>query len=353
MNKNLDISNFIPYVYTEKGLMSTEFILSENKKRKAHILPYSSPLKVTLELTDKCNQHCIHCYNNSGATKSNDMSIDKWISVCHQLGKMKVFSCILSGGEPTLFGERLFELLEVMGEYEISFGMNTNGTLINEEVITKLQGYNFEWIQISMDGAKEETHNLIRRCNCWERMLFGAKLIRESGIPLTISFVINKFNYKEIGEAVDLCYFFGAKKIVFTIFECLGRAKENVSSLGLNTEEKVLIYKKISKKHKQYIGIMDVQIIPESVLAQAFQVNMINDTILIRPNGDVKIGCFMPFVIGNVQSGSIQDIWTKKGKNAWNNNTVVEYVSMYRDCFLSMSNNKEKSTKNFNDVIRI
>ena len=34
-----------------------------------------------------------------------------------------------------------------------------------------------------------------------------------------------------------------------------------------------------------------------------------------------------PFVIGNVTESSIKDIWLSKGKNAWKNPRVVEYIN--------------------------
>lgn len=340
---DIAISELIPYVYTEKGLMNTEFILSVNEQRKMQNVLYKSPLKATLELTDKCNQRCIHCYNDSGMRESYDMPMEKWIDVCHQLGKMKVFSCILSGGEPMLLGDKLYELLDILNQYGVSIGMNTNGLLLNERVMNTLTKYNFEWIQISMDGAKEYTHNYIRGCNCWEKTLQAAKLVREFGIPLVISFVINSFNYREIEDAIDLSYYFGAKKIVFTIFESLGRAKENKYQLDINNEIRIHIYKSIKRKHKQYSGCMGVQIIPESILAQELQINMGNDTVLIRPDGNVKFSCFMPFVIGNIQMEKLESIWERKGKSVWYNKTVLKYINDYKNYIISnfYGNNKD------------
>lgn len=69
-----------------------------------------------LELTEHCNAACKHCYNNSGV--SNDipdaMTPEKWISFAKYLvAHGGVFECIISGGEPLLLGDKMFELMDV------------------------------------------------------------------------------------------------------------------------------------------------------------------------------------------------------------------------------------------------
>ena len=52
-----------------------------------------------------------------------------------------------------------------------------------------------------------------------------------------------------------------------------------------------------------------------------------NSTAVIRPNGNVRMDCTMPFVLGNVLKDNIADIWNNLGANSWNNELVNSYIS--------------------------
>ena len=106
---------------------------------KSNIFPIAS---LQFELTSHCNMFCKHCYNNSGISNkiSDLMTGEKWVEFAKYLvNKGGIFECILSGGEPLLLGERLFEKLWIfymmMGT---CFMLLTNGFLITDEKCKKI-----------------------------------------------------------------------------------------------------------------------------------------------------------------------------------------------------------------------
>lgn len=335
-------SRRIPFVYTTKGLIDTEKIIQINEKYDiGSYKNYSAPINVTLELLTRCNQRCIHCYNNSGKqSEIKELTIEEWKNVCKQIGEMNVFNCVLSGGEPTLLGDDLFQILDVLERFNVALGMNTNGYLINEELAKKLKKYNFEWIQVSVDGANEKTHNKIRGLECWEQAINAADIIKRAGIPLVISYVINNVNYLELSEMIDISYILGAKKIVLSVFELAGRAKENIADLTLSDEQCYSIYSTIKSKYTQYKGKMEVQVLPESILGQKLQIGKVNDILVVRPDGSIKFNCFTPFIIGNIRENSIKYYWDNLGKNIWYNEDIIQYVEERIDDFIIGSKNK-------------
>lgn len=83
-----------------------------------------------------------------------------------------------TGGEPFV-SEDLFYLLDLCEQNNISFGILTNGTLIDKEVVKKLAVYKkISFIQISIDGTKE-VHNRIRGDGNFEKALKTFKLLRK------------------------------------------------------------------------------------------------------------------------------------------------------------------------------
>ncbi len=60
--------------------------------------------------------------------------------------------------------------------------------------------------------------------------------------------------------------------------------------------------------------------------------------LIIRPNGDVRMDCMMPFSIGNILKDDFKNLWNTKAIGCWSNNKVKEYI-----------NCKDKSIRNYVD----
>ena len=80
---------------------------------------FDMPILLQFELTHKCNVFCKHCYNNSGThnTYKDAMTPEKWKQFCHYIvEKGGIFECIISGGEPLLLGNDLFDIMDILHE---------------------------------------------------------------------------------------------------------------------------------------------------------------------------------------------------------------------------------------------
>ena len=127
---------------------------------------FDMPILLQFELTHKCNVFCKHCYNNSGThnTYKDAMTHEKWKQFCHYIvEKGGIFECIISGGEPLLLGNDLFDIMDILHEDGTYFLLITNGFLLTEEKVKKLAKYHYKWIQVSIDGATAEYHDADRK----------------------------------------------------------------------------------------------------------------------------------------------------------------------------------------------
>ena len=93
---------------------------------------FNYPLTLQFELTGQCNLACKHCYNRSGdADRETLMTPDKWCNLARQIvSDGGIFQCIISGGEPLLLGERLFDIMDILHDDGTSFVVITNGYLL-------------------------------------------------------------------------------------------------------------------------------------------------------------------------------------------------------------------------------
>lgn len=151
---------------------------------------FSFPLVMPFELTSKCNLRCKHCYNRSGENKNSDaVTPDAWIAFAKKLvAKGGLFEATISGGEPLLLGEKLFDFMNVFHDDGTVFNFISNGYFFDKEILELLKKYQFYWIQISLDSYSSELHDEFRGVKgSWERAANAAYRIALSGIPLRIA----------------------------------------------------------------------------------------------------------------------------------------------------------------------
>ena len=68
---------------------------------------------------------------------------------------------------------------------------------------------------------------------------------------------------------------------------------------------------------------------------------------IIRPNGDFRLDCMAPFIMGNVLHNTIKEMWLAKGIHAWQNEKVQEYINSIDDLLQAgvLKNHVDKDIK--------
>ena len=125
---------------------------------------FSLPVGLQFELTSKCNLYCKHCYNGSGENHQKDnMTVEDWKSLVNDVIKDGgIFQCIISGGEPLMLGDSLYDIMDPLHDDGTGFILITNGMLVNKNTVKKLKKYNFYWIQVSIDDVLDTAHDEFR-----------------------------------------------------------------------------------------------------------------------------------------------------------------------------------------------
>lgn len=333
--KGLELYNQALLTTTTGEKIEPEKLLEQMKlmfdlKREAGQVPevYENPIGAQLELTTRCNQRCLQCYNNSGVdNKSEDtMTLEDWKEVAHELGKMNLMQCVISGGEPTLMGDGLFEIMDILHSYDIRFIFISNGMLINEEKMEKLAKYRYQWFQISIDGSRPEIHDEIRGVKSWHQALHAARLVKQAGIPLVIAHTVMNLNYEYLDEMIEMAHLLGAYRITLGPYLSTGRSVTNYKKIELSEEQVQKAYELAERKKREYDKKMEIMISPEEPISYRVRTLEPNGVILVRPNGDIKFDCIAPFVLGNLKEQSIKDIWLSVGQRAWQHPRVLEYI---------------------------
>ena len=104
----------------------------------------SASLDVQIELTEKCNQKCFHCYNYwrySEEIGKNELDTQDFLSIVKKLATAGINSVTLTGGEPFLKPGLVFAILEACKENSIKASINSNATLIKESDASKIRDF--------------------------------------------------------------------------------------------------------------------------------------------------------------------------------------------------------------------
>lgn len=167
----------------------------------------------TIALTSKCNARCIYCYEEG--IQKYDMSIETADRFAELLLKSnKDIDITWFGGEPLLRIDTISHIANCLNKNNKPFVSNiiTNGSLLTKEIIEKkFPEWNVQWIQITIDGMKNEY--LKRKCyynndeTIFDKVLENIDMLIRQNISISIRLNIDRNNKEESLKVAD--YFKG------------------------------------------------------------------------------------------------------------------------------------------------
>lgn len=287
----------------------------------------SMPIGIQFELTSECNLFCKHCYNKSFMGRKSLMNIKDWKCVTQDIIKNGgIFQCVLSGGEPLLIGKEIFDIMEPLSSDGTSFILITNGYLVDEEWVKKLKKYDYYWIQVSIDHLLPECHDSFRgKKGSWERARQAALLFSSAGLPVRIAHSVTPASLQYLEEFAEFSFLLGASSLICGEVLFSGRASEN-KNLYMKYDDYEQFYFIVEKLKKKFLGKMDILVSSSETIEMRQRQKTLNTSIVIRPNGDVRLDCTMPFTIGNILCKPFSQIWKEKGNSCWTHPLVDKYI---------------------------
>jgi radical SAM protein with 4Fe4S-binding SPASM domain len=158
--------------------------------------------KMHVELTYRCNFRCIQCYNTTHAATDREMSVDEWRRTFEQLAALGCQLLTFTGGE-VFVRKDVVDILQAACDNGFSFRINTNGSLINEAMLQKLEPMRpfLQCFDVSFYGATPQVHDtLARRLGAYQATLRAVKSIADAKMPLNAKFVTMRDNFEGIAK---------------------------------------------------------------------------------------------------------------------------------------------------------
>jgi AdoMet-dependent heme synthase len=207
-----------------------QFCLSENlitfsgtpfqRNIVLNLSPTPSLRYLELQITNRCNLQCRHCYIGEGAHQ--DLSRKQIQRVLEEFEEIQGLRLLLSGGEPLLH-PHFWEVNEGLRDYAFRSVLLSNGTLVSKEVARKLHVHE---VQISLDGMKEG-HESLRGKGTFEKTIMAIDHLQEANIRVSVATMIHRRNLSEFDELASLLQSKNIEEWNVDVPCVEGRLKEN------------------------------------------------------------------------------------------------------------------------------
>jgi len=168
----------------------------------------SGPKAMVWLLTSRCNLACCHCYAARFEDRG-ELNEEQAMKVVNDATKAGVKHIGFTGGEVFLRRDAL-KLIGYASRAGMSTSVVTNGSVLTKEVAKKLADLKV-LVYLSVDGAKEKTHERVRGIRNWEHVVLAAETMRNLGLRFCTVMAVTNLNCGEVSDYLCLAKELGAQ----------------------------------------------------------------------------------------------------------------------------------------------
>ena len=226
-------------------ISNKEFIIRMMENAKKNALPAFG----TIELTPYCNLDCKMCYIHlyDSTLKERMLSGQKWIELIDKAIEKGMFSCLVTGGEAMMHPD-FWDIYMHLINKGIQIRLKTNGLLLTEENVKKLEQFQPFMVDVSLYGCNDESYEAVTGKRVFDTIIGNIKNAIAHNIPLKINIVPSKFMMPWLDEIVTLAVSLGVNvninRVLIEPNKNTNRSKDEFNI----TLENIHKIKEISKK---------------------------------------------------------------------------------------------------------
>ena len=151
-----------------------------------------SPMSAMIEIADRCNEVCVHCYQVQG--QKGEMTTEQVFQVIDELAEMGILFLTISGGEPTLRHDFL-DIVAHARKRKFAVKIYTNGLSMTRELAGRLAELAVQEVQISLYSHRAEVHDWVTRVpGSFHKTVNAAKYLLEARVAVLLKSPLMSFN---------------------------------------------------------------------------------------------------------------------------------------------------------------
>ena len=285
------------------------------------------PLLVSWQMTRDCDLACLHCCTESapGKALADELDAEEAVQMARELVRSQVPYVMLCGGEP-LTVPHFFAVAEILGGAGIQLKIETNGQQLDEAAVARLARLPIRSVQISLDADTQAIYERQRPGGHLEKAHAACRAVRAAGLPLEITFAPTRINIHEAQAVIDRALALGAYRFNTGKLMRIGTAARLWHKLAPTAEQYRGFRDLLDANVRQVGDAMRLCYAPFSIeeslresIAQA------PATMLVLPNGKVKVAAALPYLCADLRRQSMTDAWDAY-RNAWRDETVMDAI---------------------------
>ena len=290
---------------------------------------------VSWNITRLCNLKCTHCYLPAGFVdttefpqgylRDTELSQSECFRIIDEIAEINPhILLILTGGEPLLRPD-ILEISKYASDTGFLVVMGTNGVLLNDEVVEKMQQHGVTGAGLSLDSIQPANHDKFRGMEgAWKATMGGVESLKRAQLDFLVQTSVTQWNYDEIPQIVEFAYQLGAKVLNLYFLVRTGRGKtvmditpaqyekmlETMFQLQAEYSGKMLIAAKCAPHYKRVIYEQQ----SDSAFLQGYPSGTCPCGIYycrISPEGELTPCPYLPVSVGNLKDESFVKLWNE------------------------------------------
>ena len=281
------------------------------------------PLLVSWQITRDCDLCCLHCCTESAPGKRlhDELDAAEAMRLAHDIVASEVPYVMLCGGEP-LVVPHFLALAEALGNGGVQLKIETNGQRFDAAIAGRLARLPIRSIQISLDGDTQETYALQRPGGSLARAHAACRAVRSAGLPLEVTFAPTRLNIHELPAVIERARELGAFRFNTGKLMRIGTAARLWDRLEPAAPAYEAFLRLLEAETGRIGQAMELCYIPFTI-EDALRGSMDEPpaTMLVLPNGWVKVAAALPHVCADLRRTNLAGAW-ELYQSAWRSEAV-------------------------------
>lgn len=259
-----------------------------------------APVAAHLQVADRCNHACAHCYQVQG--ERGELSFEQVCGVLDRLAAAGVLLLNVSGGEATLRAD-LVEILRAARARGFALRLYTNAFLIEDALAAQIASVGLLEAHVSLYSDVAADHDAVTRVpGSWERTTRGVRALRAHGVrvvlkvPATSLTPGGAMGVERIARELG-CHFIASSEIT-------PREDGSLETLKVAAAPKSLLRDGLLRP---WTPTDDQNALREKKIATG-SCGVGTRSVVVLANGDVQACTDTPLILGNLVEGRWEDV---------------------------------------------
>jgi len=286
-----------------------------------------APLFVSWQLTRDCDLACLHCCTDSAPGKRlpDELDADEARRLAGEIIRNEVPYVMLCGGEPMVVPHFL-DVAVTLGAAGVQLKIESNGQRFDDEMADRLARLPVRSVQISLDGDSQEVYERQRPGGSLAKAHAACRAVRKAGLLLEVTFAPTRINLHQAGAVMRRARELGAFRFNTGQLMRVGtavRTWERLEPSAAQYQE----FRELLASEAATIG-QEMEICYSPFTLEAALKESLDEppaTLLVLPNGWVKVAAVLPHICADLRAETLQQAW-QAYCGAWRSDSVLAAV---------------------------